>query len=137
MLPTDKQDLNLALVSKKRSIVTYEEIEQNFGKKVASIVDALTKYSSIDNKKSKLSKEEYMQKLFCNDQNIKVLVIKLADRLHNIQTIHFIKCLDRKNRIIEQTQKFFVPLAKKLGLFEYAYLLEYYCSGAHKKKYNA
>ena len=117
--------------------VTFEEIEQNFGKDVMSMVHALTKYNLINNKKSKLSKEQYMQKLFCNDQDIKVLVIKLADRLHNIQTIHFIECPDRRNRIIEQTQKFFILLAKKLGLFEYAYLLHYYCSDVHKKKYNA
>ena len=86
MLPTDKQDSNLVLISKKQSIVTFKEIEQNFGKDVTSIVHALTKYDFINDKKSKLSKEQYMQKLFCNDQNIKVLVIKLADRLHNIQS---------------------------------------------------
>uniref|UniRef100_UPI003F8CEC79 HD domain-containing protein n=1 Tax=Bacillus manliponensis TaxID=574376 RepID=UPI003F8CEC79 len=95
---------------------TIEEIEREFGKKVAAIVDGLTKVD----KKQISNKEEYeavnVKKLLLATQiDIRVAVIKVIDRLHNMRTLH-VKTIEKQVPYANETVKIFSPLCKRLGL---------------------
>lgn len=97
--------------------VSLLEIKKHFGMQVTFIVDGLTKYE-----KARYEKEEYaainMQKLlFTAVQDIRVVIVKLADRLHNMRTLS-IKKIEKRIPYANETLLFFSPLAEKVGLFK-------------------
>lgn len=99
--------------------ITLEEIEKKFGKEIASLVDGVTKLGKI---KLRGSHEEYFlenlrKMLLAMAADIRVIIIKLADRLHNMQTLQF-NPPDKQIRIARETMEVFAPIANRLGMGE-------------------
>lgn len=98
---------------------TYEEIEQLFGEKIANMVDGVTKLSRLewDNEQSKQA-ENFRKFILAMSNDIRVLLVKLADRLHNMRTLHFIKKEEKRQRIAQETLDIYAPLAGRMGMHE-------------------
>lgn len=97
---------------------TKEEIESMFGKDVVLIVDGVTKLSKMAFKSSQERQAENFRKMILAMANdIRVIFIKLADRLHNIRTLQFHKREDRKQKIARETMDIYAPLAARLGIY--------------------
>ena len=96
---------------------TYKTIEEQFGKEVADLVDGVTKISEFENKAFENSKAENFRKLIiATSKDIRVLLVKIADRLHNMRTIKFIKNIDKQKRIAKETMEIYAPLADRMGM---------------------
>ena len=96
---------------------TYETIKSEFGKEVADLVDGVTKISAFENQAKTNSKAENFRKLIlATSKDIRVLLVKLADRLHNMRTISAIKEIDKKERIAKETMEIYAPLADRMGM---------------------
>ena len=97
--------------------VTYENVKKEFGEEVANLVEGVTKISELETKASAVSKAENFRKLIlATSKDIRVLLVKLADRLHNMRTIHYVK---DKNKIIhkaKETMEIYAPLADRMGM---------------------
>lgn len=98
---------------------TVEEVRGLFGDQVASIVDGLTKLAmieqkSVDNKQA----ENFRKLLLAMSEDIRVLLIKLADRLHNMRTLHFLENAEKRRRIAKETLDIYAPLAERIGMQE-------------------
>jgi GTP diphosphokinase / guanosine-3',5'-bis(diphosphate) 3'-diphosphatase len=97
---------------------TREDIESMFGRDVAHIVDGVTKLSKIAFKSSQERQAENFRKMILAMANdIRVIFIKLADRLHNMRTLQFHKSEDRKRKIAQETMDIYAPLASRLGIY--------------------
>jgi len=97
--------------------VTYENVKKEFGEEVANLVEGVTKISELETKASADSKAENFRKLIlATSKDIRVLLVKLADRLHNMRTIHFIKNKDKIIRIAKETMEIYAPLADRMGM---------------------
>ena len=97
--------------------VTYESVKKEFGEEVANLVEGVTKISALENKASAHSKAENFRKLIlATSKDIRVLLVKLADRLHNMRTIQFVKGKERKKRIAKETMEIYAPLADRMGM---------------------
>jgi len=96
---------------------TYETIKGEFGTEVADLVDGVTKISVLENTASSNSKAENFRKLIlATSKDIRVLLVKIADRLHNMRTIKAIKKLDKRKRIAQETMEIYAPLADRMGM---------------------
>ena len=99
------------------TIATYDEVEKKFGIEIAELVDGVTKLSRLENKNKEFSVAENFRKLIlATSKDIRVLLVKLADRLHNMRTIDSIISIERKNRIAKETMEIYAPLAERLGM---------------------
>ena len=97
--------------------VTYETVKKEFGEEVANLVDGVTKLSALENKASEDSKAENFRKLIlATSKDIRVLLVKLADRLHNMRTINFIKDKEKIKRKAKETMEIYAPLADRMGM---------------------
>ena len=101
---------------------TVEDIQRLFGDKIASLVDGLTKIkTALDNEsrsgKSSLQAENFKRILITLNDDVRIILIKLADRLHNVRTIQFMPEYKR-DKILSETMYIFIPLAHRLGLYE-------------------
>ncbi|KAA9017559.1 RelA/SpoT family protein [Sphingobium limneticum] len=102
------------------TLVTYEEIESAFGKDVARMVDGVTKLSKIEAMSENERAAENLRKfLLAMSDDIRVLLVKLADRLHNMRTLHFIKNPDKRRRIAKETMDIYAPLAERIGMYDF------------------
>lgn len=95
---------------------TLEDIERNFGPKVASICDGLTKISGVFDNKSSLQAENFRKMLLTLSSDVRVILIKLADRLHNMRTLDALP-RHKQIKIAGETIYLFAPLAHRLGLY--------------------
>ena len=96
---------------------TYKTIEKEFGKEVADLVDGVTKISVFENKASSNSKAENFRKLIlATSKDIRVLLVKLADRLHNMRTIKFVTSKEKQIRKAKETMEIYAPLADRMGM---------------------
>ena len=96
---------------------TYQTIEQEFGKEVADLVDGVTKISEFENQAISNSKAENFRKLIlATSKDIRVLLVKLADRLHNMRTIKFLKDSEKQIRKAKETMEIYAPLADRMGM---------------------
>jgi len=96
---------------------TYETIKKEFGQEVADLVDGVTKISLFENQAKENSKAENFRKLIlATSKDIRVLLVKLADRLHNMRTINAIYDKDKKERIARETMEIYAPLADRMGM---------------------
>ena len=96
---------------------TYETIKDEFGKEVADLVDGVTKISVFENKATSNSKVENFRKLIlATSKDIRVLLVKLADRLHNMRTIDAIDKIEKRERIAKETMEIYAPLADRMGM---------------------
>lgn len=96
--------------------VTLEDIEREFGKKVARIIDGLTKISGIFDPNSSIQAENFRKMLLTLADDVRVILIKLADRLHNMRTMDFMP-RDKQLKIASETSYLYAPLAHRLGLY--------------------
>lgn len=97
---------------------TIEEVRELFGDQVASLVDGLTKLAMIEQKSGSSKQAENFRKLLlAMSDDIRVLLIKLADRLHNMRTLHFCPP-EKRQRIARETLDIYAPLAERIGMQE-------------------
>ena len=99
------------------TFATYETIKNEFGPEVADLVDGVTKISVFENTASFNSKAENFRKLIlATSKDIRVLLVKIADRLHNMRTIKAITKEDKRKRIAQETMEIYAPLADRMGM---------------------
>ena len=96
--------------------ITLEDIEREFGKKVTKIIDGLTKISGVFDYNSSLQAENFRKMLLTLADDVRVILIKLADRLHNMRTMDFMP-RDKQLKISSETVYLYAPLAHRLGLY--------------------
>src|SRR5919202_805459 len=98
---------------------TLEEIERLFGPTVARLVDGVTKLNKLELQSAQTAQAENFRKLLlAMSDDIRVLLVKLADRLHNMRTLGFIKSPDKRRRIAAETMEIYAPLAERIGMEE-------------------
>mgnify|MGYP001386115202 CR=1 FL=1 len=96
---------------------TYNTIKEKFGIEVADLVDGVTKISEFENQAISNSKAENFRKLIlATSKDIRVLLVKLADRLHNMRTIKFVSSKDKQIRKAKETMEIYAPLADRMGM---------------------
>ena len=95
---------------------TYEDLEKIFSKKVADIVNGLTKISVMNNKNVSVQSENYRKLLLTLSNDFRVILIKIADRLHNMRTLDSMRP-DKQKKIAAETVYIYVPLAHRLGFY--------------------
>ena len=96
---------------------TYDTIKGEFGEEVADLVDGVTKISVFENTALSNSKAENFRKLIlATSKDIRVLLVKLADRLHNMRTINGIVKEEKRKRIAQETMEIYAPLADRMGM---------------------
>jgi GTP pyrophosphokinase len=98
------------------SDVSLDEISKEFGNEISKLVDGVTKLSKLELKFGFAQAENFRKLLLASSDDIRVLLVKLADRLHNIRTIDGIKSYEKKSRICFETLEIFAPLAERLGI---------------------
>ncbi len=96
---------------------TSADIRAHFGPEVADLVDGVTKLSKLDLKNEETRQAQNFRKLLlATAKDARVLLVKLADRLHNMRTLHFIKAREKRQRIAEETMDIYAPLAGMIGM---------------------
>jgi len=99
------------------TFATYKTIKQEFGQEVADLVEGVTKISAFENQADTNSKAENFRKLIiATSKDIRVLLVKIADRLHNMRTINAIDSVEKKERIAKETMEIYSPLADRMGM---------------------
>ncbi|TVV77220.1 RelA/SpoT family protein [Sphingomonas solaris] len=102
------------------TVATHEEIERKFGVNVARLVDGVTKLSKIEAQTENERAAENLRKfLLAMSDDIRVLLVKLADRLHNMRTLHHIPSEAKRRRIARETMDIYAPLAERVGMYEF------------------
>jgi RelA/SpoT family (p)ppGpp synthetase len=96
---------------------TYKTVEKEFGKEVADLVDGVTKISQLEGKVISSSKAENFRKLIlATSKDIRVLLVKLADRLHNMRTLSSVPNLQKRIKKAKETMEIYAPLADRMGM---------------------
>ncbi|NDF75162.1 MAG: bifunctional (p)ppGpp synthetase/guanosine-3',5'-bis(diphosphate) 3'-pyrophosphohydrolase, partial [Betaproteobacteria bacterium] len=104
---------------------TYSEVNKLFGKEIADLVEGVTKISRLEDKSKEYSVAENFRKLIlATSKDIRVLLVKLADRLHNMRTISNITNPDKRLRIAKETMEIYSPLAERMGMHNFRDELE-------------
>ena len=94
-----------------------QEIETRFGKEIAGLVDGVTKLTRLELQSDRTKQAENFRKLvLAMSRDIRVLLVKLADRLHNMRTLHFVRDPERRRRISRETMEIYAPLAERIGM---------------------
>ena len=95
---------------------THQEIEEKFGKEIAALVDGLTKIKKIDLVTKEATQAENLRKLLvAMSKDVRVLMVKLADRLHNMRTIEAVSP-EKRTRVAQETMDIYAPLAGRMGM---------------------
>ena len=121
-LKLDQETIITALLhdTVEDTLATIDEVERLFGPEVARLVDGVTKLSKIEAMGESERAAENLRKFFlAMSEDIRVLLVKLADRLHNMRTLHFIRSEDKRRRIARETMDIYAPLAERVGMYEY------------------
>ena len=121
-LKLDQETIMTALLhdTVEDTLATTAEIERLFGANVARMVDGVTKLSKIETMTENERAAENLRKfLLAMSEDLRVLLVKLADRLHNMRTLHFIRSEDKRRRIARETMEIYAPLAQRVGMYEY------------------
>ncbi|MFC7332971.1 RelA/SpoT family protein [Rhodocista pekingensis] len=105
------------------TLTSLQEIQRAFGPDVARLVDGVTKLSRIElqhagtpQSDQQKQAENFRKLVLAMSEDIRVLLVKLADRLHNMQTLHYIKNPDKRRRIARETIEIYAPLAERIGI---------------------
>lgn len=106
---------------------TREEIDRLFGTEIGALVDGLTKIKKLDLVSKRAAQAENLRKLLLAiSDDVRVLLVKLADRLHNMRTLHYVPP-EKRNRIAEETLDIYAPLAGRMGIQQMRDELEDLC----------
>jgi len=101
------------------TVATLEDIERVFGPDIARLVDGVTKLSRIELQSDQTKQAENFRKLvLAMSEDIRVLLVKLADRLHNMRTLRFIADPEKRRRTARETMEIYAPLAERMGMHE-------------------
>src|SRR5579862_2747721 len=101
------------------TLATLEDIEKRFGPEIARLVDGVTKLSRLELQSDQTKQAENFRKLvLAMSDDIRVLLVKLADRLHNMRTLRFIKDPEKRRRVARETMEIYAPLAERIGMHE-------------------
>ncbi len=93
------------------------EIEARFGKEIAGLVDGVTKLTRLELQSDRTKQAENFRKLvLAMSRDIRVLLVKLADRLHNMRTLHFVRTPEKRKRVARETMEIYAPLAERIGM---------------------
>ncbi len=104
---------------------TFAEIEGLFGREIADMVNGVTKMSLLELSSADTAQAENFRKLLvATASDIRILLVKLADRLHNMRTLHFIKSDEKRRRIAQETMDIYAPLAGRIGMHNFREELE-------------
>jgi GTP pyrophosphokinase len=96
---------------------TEDDIRRQFGDEIAQLVDGVTKLSKLELQSSRSKQAENFRKLvLAMSRDIRVLLVKLADRLHNMRTLNFVADPERRTRIARETMDIYAPLAERIGM---------------------
>jgi len=97
--------------------VKLPELDKRFGHEIATLVDGVTKLTRLELQSDRTKQAENFRKLvLAMSRDIRVLLVKLADRLHNMRTLHFVREPDRRRRIARETMEIYAPLAERIGM---------------------
>jgi GTP pyrophosphokinase len=97
--------------------VKLPEIQTRFGGEIAGLVDGVTKLTRLELQSDRTKQAENFRKLvLAISRDIRVLLVKLADRLHNMRTLHFVQDVERRLRIARETMEIYAPLAERIGM---------------------
>ncbi len=97
--------------------VTYDALQAKFGRTIADLVDGVTKLTRLELQSDRTKQAENFRKLvLAMSRDIRVLIVKLADRLHNMRTLHHVRRSDRRERIAHETMDIYAPLAGRIGM---------------------
>ncbi len=97
--------------------VKLPDIQQRFGKEIADLVDGVTKLTRLELQSDRTKQAENFRKLvLAMSRDIRVLLVKLADRLHNMRTLHYVQKTERRQRIARETLEIYAPLAERIGM---------------------
>src|SRR5579863_7556369 len=97
--------------------VKLPEIQTKFGSEIAGLVDGVTKLTRLELQSDRTKQAENFRKLvLAISRDIRVLLVKLADRLHNMRTLHFVQDVERRRRIARETMEIYAPLAERIGM---------------------
>ena len=109
------------------TLASKDEIEEQFGDDVAHLVDGVSKIGQIRfNSREQAEAENFRKMLLAMSQDVRVMIIKLADRLHNMRTLGVMQP-DKRRRISKQTLEIYAPIAERLGLYHWAQELQDMC----------
>ena len=104
---------------------TFGEIEGLFGREIADMVNGVTKMSLLELSSADAAQAENFRKLLvATASDIRILLVKLADRLHNMRTLHYIKADEKRRRIAQETMDIYAPLAGRVGIQSFREELE-------------
>jgi guanosine-3',5'-bis(diphosphate) 3'-pyrophosphohydrolase len=107
------------------TLATLEDIRTLFGDEIATLVDGVTKLSKIELQSESTKQAENFRKLVLAMSNdLRVLLVKLADRLHNMRTLHHVKSEDKRKRVARETLEIYAPLAERIGIHHFKDELE-------------
>lgn len=110
---------------------TYEEIKEKFGEEIATLVEGVTKLTNLFKTVEEKQTENYKKMFIAMEKDIRVIILKLADRLHNINTLEHLR-RDRQIAISQETIDLYAPIAHKLGMYDLKMQLQ---DGAFKYLY--
>jgi GTP pyrophosphokinase len=104
---------------------TLDDVERMFGKEVARLVDGVTKLSLLELQSEQTKHAENFRKLvLAMSEDIRVLLVKLADRLHNMRTLSSVKSAEKRRRVARETMDIYAPLAERIGMHRFKDELE-------------
>ncbi|MDH3229629.1 MAG: bifunctional (p)ppGpp synthetase/guanosine-3',5'-bis(diphosphate) 3'-pyrophosphohydrolase [Alphaproteobacteria bacterium] len=107
------------------TVATLKDINELFGEEIARLVDGVTKLGQIELQSDKARQAENFRKLLlAMSEDIRVLLVKLADRLHNMRTLYHVKSEEKRKRVARETMEIYVPLAERIGIRDWKDELE-------------
>jgi GTP pyrophosphokinase len=99
------------------TLATIEDIQKLFGKEIGRLVNGVTKLTKIENQQENVRQAENFRKfLLAMSEDIRVLIVKLADRLHNMRTLSFCSSVHKRYKIAKETMDIYAPLAERIGI---------------------